>query len=112
VIYYGGRLFRVVESKGTSQTDSETIFKYEQTGRMVVASYSGGEVRFGHLLGQVAEDGTLESRYHHIDQNWQLRTGVCKTRPEVLESGKLRLHEHWRWTSGDQSKGRSILEEI
>tara|TARA_B110000259_G_scaffold11504_1_gene12482 strand:+ start:72 stop:215 length:144 start_codon:yes stop_codon:yes gene_type:complete len=25
---------------------------------------------------------------------------------------KIRLHESWEWTSGDKSKGQSIIEEI
>jgi hypothetical protein len=29
-----------------------------------------------------------------------------------MENGKIRLYEEWQWTSGDQSKGSSILEEI
>jgi hypothetical protein len=29
-----------------------------------------------------------------------------------MKNGKIRLHEKWQWTSGDGSKGESILEEI
>jgi len=39
-------------------------------------------------------------------------TGKCKSRPEILENGKIRLHERWQWTCGDMSKGTSVLEEI
>jgi hypothetical protein len=39
-------------------------------------------------------------------------TGVCHSKPEILKNGKIRLHETWQWTSGDQSKGKSILEEV
>lgn len=39
-------------------------------------------------------------------------TGTCNSRPELLKNGKIRLHEEWQWTSGDKSKGKSILEEI
>lgn len=41
-----------------------------------------------------------------------LLTGVCTSTPEILESGKMRIHEEWVWTSGDRSRGRSILEEV
>lgn len=30
----------------------------------------------------------------------------------VLENGKIRLHEEWKWTSGDHSEGKSIIEEL
>jgi hypothetical protein len=39
-------------------------------------------------------------------------TGICFSTPEILENGKIRLHESWEWTSGDQSKGTSIIEEL
>ena len=39
-------------------------------------------------------------------------TGICNSAPRIMTSGKIRLHENWQWTSGDLSKGESILEEI
>ena len=39
-------------------------------------------------------------------------TGTCFSKPENMENGKIRLYEAWEWTSGDKSKGNSILEEI
>jgi hypothetical protein len=50
-------------------------------------------------------------RYHQINDNDELMTGICFSTPEILENGKIRLHESWEWTSGDQSKGTSIIEE-
>lgn len=38
-------------------------------------------------------------------------TGICHSIPEILSNGKIRLHETWEWTSGDLSKGQSIIEE-
>lgn len=39
-------------------------------------------------------------------------TGRCHSVPEVLADGRIRLHEQWQWTSGNQSKGESVIEEI
>jgi len=39
-------------------------------------------------------------------------TGICKSKPEILPNGKIRLHERWQWTSGDLSLGQSIIEEL
>lgn len=111
-MYYGGRLFKPVETSDTSQTGTDTIFKYEQDGEMVTATYSGGNIRFGQIIGRVDPDGILEMRYQHLDRDGELMTGYCKTTPEILSSGKMRLHEKWRWTCGHRSTGRSILEEI
>jgi hypothetical protein len=38
-------------------------------------------------------------------------TGICHSKPEILSNGKIRLYEEWKWTSGDKSGGKSILEE-
>jgi len=111
-MWYGGRLFRSIESSDTGQVSSETIFKYEQNGDMVTATYSGGQIQFGQIIGTVDAEGVLDMRYQHIDRDGALMTGYCTTTPELLPSGKVRLHERWRWTCGHRAKGRSILEEI
>lgn len=112
LIWYGGRLFRPVTTEGASETSAETIFKYEQNGDFVTATYSGGDIAFGHLIGVIAPDGCLDMRYHHRNKSGELMTGLCKTIPEILPSGRLRLHETWQWTCGNQSHGTSILEEF
>lgn len=111
-MWYGGRLFRPIEMSKSSETTRDTIFKYEQVGDLVMATYSGGKVRYGQLIGKVKADGVLDMRYQHMDRKGHLKTGLCLTRPEVLPGGSLRLHEAWEWTCGDRSKGTSVLEEI
>lgn len=49
--------------------------------------------------------------YHQINTDGNLMTGVCTSKPEFLANGKIRLHESWKWTSGDKSEGKSINEE-
>ena len=112
MIWYGGRLFRPVETQGNSQTGSDTIFKYEQKGDLLTGKYSGGDILYGHLIGSVDDRGKINMRYHHMTVDGILMTGKCRSRPEILDNGKIRLHERWQWTCGDFSKGRSTLEEI
>jgi len=112
MIWYGGRLFRPVKTTGQSETNSETIFKYSQKDALVTASYSGGDIRLGHLIGLVKKDGSLDMRYHHVNLSGEIMTGTCHTIPKILENGNLRLHETWQWTSGSKTKGTSILEEL
>jgi hypothetical protein len=50
-------------------------------------------------------------RYHQINEKNELMTGLCQSKLEMLENGKIRRHETWEWTSGDRSKGQSIIEE-
>jgi len=112
MIHYGGRLFRPVSTQGDSETHEDTVFKYEQRDDLLLGTYSGGEIEFGSLIGKVDAQGNIDMRYHHCNQAGELKTGICRSRPEILPNGKIRLHETWQWTCGERSKGTSILEEM
>jgi hypothetical protein len=116
IINYDGRRFRPVDKTSNSETSAETVFIYSQQGQVVTATYAGGAILFGHLIGLVDGDGVIEMPYHHVNTSLELQTGVCRSTPEVLPDGRIRLHEAWRWTSGDcsagRSVGRSVIEEL
>lgn len=111
-INYDKKTFRPFTNSENGETSDATTFNYRQNGNLLTATYSGGKIKFGHLIGLVDEFGNIDMRYHQINSNNELMTGICKSKPEVLPNGKLRLHEIWQWTSGDNSKGTSIIEEI
>ena len=112
MINYHNKRFRPVQNTENGETSAETIFHYKQKGNILTSEYSGGKIIKGHLIGLVDEAGTIDMRYHQVNDKGELMTGTCQSRPEVLPNGKIRLHETWRWTSGDASEGSSIIEEI
>ncbi|WP_346236815.1 hypothetical protein ABDK00_013770 [Niabella insulamsoli] len=112
MINYNGKQFKAVDNTPNGATSEETIFHYVQHGNILTAAYKGGKIKTGHLIGIVNEKGEIDMRYHQIDQQNQLMTGVCQSVPEMLPNGKIRLHEAWQWTSGDCSKGTSVIEEL
>ena len=109
---YNNKRFRPVQNSDNGETSEETIFVYKQEGTILISEYSGGQIEKGHLIGLVDEQGHIEMRYHQVNTKGELMTGVCFSTPEIMENGKIRLHEAWKWTSGDCSKGNSILEEV
>jgi hypothetical protein len=109
---YNNKKFRPVSNTENGETSSETIFEYKQEGNILTSTYSGGKIIKGHLIGLVDENGNIDMRYHQVNEKGELMTGICKSKPEIMENGKIRLHEKWQWTSNDNSKGNSILEEI
>ena len=111
-INYDGRRFRSVENSETGEVGPETVFSYSQDGDVVSATYEGGAVRLGTLVGTADSEGNLDVRYGHVNASGELMTGECRSTPEVLPDGRIRLYEVWRWTSGDRSSGRSTVEEI
>jgi hypothetical protein len=111
MINYNGKIFKPISNTENGETSSETVFHYRQNGNILTSEYSGGKIIKGHLIGIVDENGVIEMRYHQVNDKGELMTGICKSTPEILANGKIRLHETWQWTSGDRSQGRSIIEE-
>ncbi|MGQ8869185.1 n-acetylglutamate synthase [Myroides sp. TSA_177.3] len=111
MINYNNKTFRPVSNTPNGETSGETVFHYKQEGNRLTSVYSGGKIAYGHLLGLVDEHGIINMRYHQVNDKGELMTGICRSTPELMGNGKIRLHEVWEWTSGDRSKGTSILEE-
>jgi len=111
MINYDQKIFRPISNTENGETSNETVFVYKQMGNILTSAYSGGKIISGHLIGLVDEHGTINMRYHQINNKGELMTGKCQSTPEILTDGRIRLHETWEWTSGDYSKGQSIIEE-
>lgn len=109
---YEGKVFRAVANSSTGEVDAETRFHYRQQGSVVWATYQGGGVCWGTLIATVDARGHLDMRYQHVSADGSLKTGVCRSTPERLPDGRLRLHESWRWTSGGEGSGTSTIEEV
>lgn len=109
---YNNKHFKAVLNSDNGEIDAETVFVYKQSDNILSCEYKGSKIRSGHLIGLVDDHGNIDMRYHQVNDRGEIMTGVCRSRPEILSNGKIRLHESWRWTSGDLSEGQSILEEI
>lgn len=113
---YDGKTFRSAGNTANGEVSSDTIFHYHQDGSIVWAEYAGGSIVRGSLIAKViegeGEDGGLDMRYQHVNKDGALMTGRCRAKPERLEDGRLRMREVWQWTSGDCSKGESVVEEV
>ncbi|KAH7017986.1 uncharacterized protein B0I36DRAFT_335125 [Microdochium trichocladiopsis] len=114
-VSYDGRTFRSASNTENGEVSSATVFHYHQDGKIVWAEYGGGSIARGFLIATVQTDKdnkhTLDARYEHVNVAGELMTGRCRSTPEILEDGRIRLHEDWQWTSGDGSSGQSIVEE-
>lgn len=111
MINYDNKIFNPVSNSENGEVDLNMQFKYKQSGNIVTCSYAGGRIRSGQLIALVADDGCLDMRYHQVNIQGEIMTGICRSTPEILYNGKIRLHEKWKWTSGDFSEGESVLEE-
>ena len=111
-INYDQKYFLGKSNTANGQMNSETVFHYRQKGEMVWGTYEGGRIRYGQLIGRLLEDGSIDFRYQHLNTEGELMTGECVSIPEILDDGRLRLHESWKWTTGDGTSGKSVVEEV
>jgi len=112
MIQYHNKYFRPVQNTENGETSNETVFHYQQEGNILTSEYKGGKIIKGHLIGIVDGEGNINMCYHQVNDKNEIMTGICRSVPEILPDGKIRLHETWKWTSGDCSEGRSIIEEL
>lgn len=112
MINYHNKIFRSVSNTDNGEVSGDTTFSYRQHKQIVTACYGGGSIVNGHLIATADNNGVLNMRYHHVNTNGELMTGTCVSTPEIMPNGKIRLHEKWQWTSGDMSKGESVIEEV
>lgn len=111
-INYHGRIFAGIMNTPNGQVNGDTRFHYTQHGHILTATYSGGNIIQGTMLGVVHDDSSLLFTYHHIDIDGHLKSGHCTSTPEPLPDGRIRLHEKWEWTFGGSGEGSSIVEEV
>jgi hypothetical protein len=108
---YDKKIFSSVSNTDNGEVSAATTFWYHQEGDIVWAEYRGGSVVKGFLIAKVLTDGVLDMVYQHLNTDGEFRTGVCRSTPEILPDGRIRLHERWQWTNGDGSEGASVIEE-
>jgi len=109
---YHNKIFKSVQNSDNGEVSSATIFRYYQQDNVLWAEYSGGSIIKGNIIGKVSAEGLIEMRYQHLSDDHSFKTGICHSTPELTEDGRIRLHENWQWTCGDESKGQSIIEEV
>lgn len=105
------RLFISVSNTENGEISNKTLFKYHQKEQSVWASYSGGNVERGTLIGKFTGHNQIYFTYQHLNIDGEIRIGECKSTLEVLTDGRLRMKESWQWLNGDMSKGYSVIEE-
>lgn len=112
MINYNGRNFVSIENTENGEVSSQTFFKYKQEGHIISATYSGGEIVQGILIGIVKEDGSLEFRYNHVNRKDEIRGGKCVSTPKIMPDGRIKLYENWKWLDAEATEGSSIIEEV
>lgn len=101
---------RAASVTSTDGIDVQTIFSFRQSGRTVWASYRGGNIAQGFLIGTI--DGRMLSfDYIQMTQAGRRDKGESRCELGVSRDGRLQLTERFQWSSRDGA-GINVLEEI
>ena len=111
-INLNNKSFKPLNNSDNGEVSDDTIFCYKQNDDIITATYQGGHILKGQLIGKIFNDNHIEFAYQHINIEKELMTGVCKSYPTINENGKVLLEEFWQWTCKDNSKGQSTIIEI
>jgi len=108
---YDGKRFGSRHANGEG-----AVARYRQRGDLLFAEFAGGQVRHGSLAGRVRSDGRLEFGYSMVldgsDGGGDVVCGRCLSTPEILDDGRILLHERWERYGPHAGHGTSYLEEL
>ncbi|MBU1014735.1 MAG: n-acetylglutamate synthase [Bacteroidetes bacterium] len=104
--------FKASSNSSIGEVTGDTVFHYHQEKDLIWAEYSGGNIKKGFLVGKIKNDTFMEFVYQHINNSMEMMTGICESKTNFNDSGKIVLNETWQWTCKDFSKGESKLVEI
>jgi hypothetical protein len=105
-----GRRFRSLAEVDGGDVGPATVFDYYEADGVVHASYSGGGIGRGFLVGTRVGD-ELDFRYAQLRTDGTTANGHCHSMIRREPDGRLRLDETWEWESAE-GHGTSSAEEI
>ncbi|OLB76525.1 MAG: hypothetical protein AUI14_18540 [Actinobacteria bacterium 13_2_20CM_2_71_6] len=100
----------IAVSNVAGEVTPDTVFEYGERAGEVWASYSGGPIHRGYLVGTRDQD-RITLRYVQLNADGQTSSGRCTSTVAMLPDGRLRLTEAWEWESRPGS-GTSVVEEL
>ncbi len=96
------------DDRGVVDADTRLVFR--QRGARVLARYAGGRVRRGVLIGEVA-GRILTFRYLQVEDSGEIHGGRSTCDVTRTPDGRLRVVEHFRWTTRD-GNGTNVFDEV
>ncbi len=102
---------KVIQTAKNGVVNSDTIFHFKQNGNFVSANYSGGQIKQGHLVGQLI-DNILSFGYCQFRISGEIDNGKSNCVLSVTD-GKIKLEEKFEMNTEETlEKGINIFKEI
>jgi len=100
----------VIETAGNGVVNELTIFEFSQNDNIVSATYSGGQILKGYLVGTLNQNKLVFS-YCQLQTNGRMDNGQSEC-DILIENNKIKLIEHFTWVSKNGEMGINIFQEL
>ncbi|MEM9648545.1 MAG: hypothetical protein AAF969_08690 [Bacteroidota bacterium] len=101
---------RVIQTAANGVVNHETLFQFSQKENLVYATYAGGQIQMGFLVGSLQESA-LHFSYCQLQIDGKLDNGMSKAELSHGPENKIRLTEHFEWKSRPGETGTNIFEQ-
>lgn len=105
-----GRLMYVSSTSAQGVVGTETRLTFVQRGSRVLGRYRGGSVARGCLVGTVT-GATLLFRYVQREASGELHAGRSVCELSLREDGRMRVLEHFKWSTRS-GEGTNVFDEV
>lgn len=103
------RIFEVVKTSPASAISRDTWFEFRERSGVVDASYAGGRIVSGNLIGRREQD-RVTTAYAQLGTDGRLQTGTAVMRVDQDTGGRVLLIEDYTWTDG--LTGQNVLRSV
>jgi hypothetical protein len=100
----------VIETAGNGIVNELTIFTFSQKDNFISATYSGGQILKGYLVG-ILNQNKLSFSYCQLQTNGRMDNGQSEC-DILIENEKIKLIEHFTWGSKNDEMGINIFQEL
>lgn len=107
-IQLDGLQMNAVQTAPSGVIDARTVFDFHQTEDRVHATYTGGRVERGYLVGLVREE-RFEFHYCQLHTDGSADGGHSQCELRRSAEGRVQIVEHFEWGGG---KGTNVIEEL
>ena len=98
------------ETDDNGVINEDTIFQFRQDGSHVHATYRGGRIEHGFLVG-INTGQTFEFRYCQIETDGTLNGGASQCKLRLNEASLVQIIEEFEWETRPGG-GRNVIQEI
>ena len=107
-----GKQFTLISNTAGNAEAGGTIFTFVQSGRAVRATYEGGGVVLGAIIGQFENEGHLTVLFQQVTSAGKLCGGEGQIEVTTSADGKLRFVDDWRFTINGEGGGQALWQEL